>query len=107
MPTTIEPQAELTTLVNVFTVAPERQRELVDTLTVATEKLIRHREGFISANIHASTDGTRVLNYAQWSDPAAHQAMLDDPECLDHLAAAAALATFDPHVYTVDSVHHA
>jgi hypothetical protein len=25
---------------------------------------MRHRPGFISANIHASLDGTRVVNYA-------------------------------------------
>ncbi|GAA3541917.1 antibiotic biosynthesis monooxygenase [Amycolatopsis ultiminotia] len=104
--TTIAPHAELTTLVNVFTVDPARQRELVEILTGATQKVMQYREGFISANIHASTDGTRVLNYAQWSSTDAYQAMLDDPECREHMSEAAALATFDPHVYTVESIHH-
>lgn len=27
---------------------------------------MRHIDGFVSANIHASLDGTRAVNYAQW-----------------------------------------
>ncbi|WP_033291943.1 putative quinol monooxygenase [Amycolatopsis jejuensis] len=104
--TTIHPHADLATLVNVFTVDPANQRRLVDVLTAATEEVMRHRAGFVSANIHASTDGTRVINYAQWSSAEAFQAMLADPECRDHMSAAAALAEYDPHLYTVESVHH-
>jgi hypothetical protein len=33
--------------------------------------------GGLGAMFHASTDGTRVLNYAEWIDAAAHQAALD------------------------------
>ncbi|WP_326569072.1 antibiotic biosynthesis monooxygenase family protein [Amycolatopsis rhabdoformis] len=104
--TQIDPTADLITLINVFTVDPAHQQELVDVLVSATEHHIRHREGFISANIHTSTDGTRVLNYAQWTDVAHFEAMLADPACRPHLAAAAALATYDPHLYTVTSTHH-
>ncbi|MFI5609599.1 antibiotic biosynthesis monooxygenase [Amycolatopsis sp. NPDC051903] len=104
--TTIDPAADVATLVNVFTVDPRRQQELVEVLTAATEETIRHRPGFVSANIHASTDGTRVVNYAQWASVEEYQAMLADPGCREHLAAAAALASFDPHIYTVASVHH-
>src|SRR5262249_30407728 len=60
--TTICPHPGHATLINVFTVAPERQRELVDLLIDATEQVIQHVPGFISANIHASIDGTRVVN---------------------------------------------
>ena len=59
--------ADHATLINVFTVQPERARELADLLTAATEDVMQHIDGFISANIHLSTDGTRVV----WEYPRA------------------------------------
>lgn len=40
--TTIDADAEVTTLINHFTVTPERQRELVDLLMLLTEDTMRH-----------------------------------------------------------------
>ncbi|TDC57494.1 MFS transporter [Actinomadura sp. KC345] len=34
--------------------------------------------GGLSAHLHISTDGTRVLNYAEWADEQAHRAAMDD-----------------------------
>ncbi len=105
--TTITTGVPFVTLVNTFTVEPEHQQELVDVLVAATDEIIQHRQGFISANIHVSTDGTRVVNYAQWESVEAMQAMLTDPESKKHTDAAGQIAeSFDPHVYTVASVHH-
>jgi quinol monooxygenase YgiN len=67
---------------------------------------MRQRPGFISANIHASTDGTRVVNYAQWASPEAFQAILADPECQEHMSAATKVGEPDPRLYIVESVHH-
>ena len=54
----------------------------------------------------ARTDRTRVVNYAQWDSAADYQAMLSDPTAREHMATAAAMAvSFDPHLYTVESVH--
>ena len=67
---------------------------------------MRHQPGFRSANIHLSTDRTRVVNYAQWDSAEAYQAMLTNPATRPHMAQAAAIAaSFDPHLYTVESVH--
>lgn len=52
------------TQVNVFTVAPENQQALVDLLIEAANS-VRDVPGWISASIHKSLDGTRVVNYAQ------------------------------------------
>ncbi|NBE55084.1 antibiotic biosynthesis monooxygenase family protein [Streptomyces boluensis] len=105
--TTIAVGAPVATLINVFTVAPDRQRELVDLLVRATEDVMRHLPGFIAANIHTGDDGTRVVNYAQWQSEAAFRAMLDHPDAQVHMRQAAALAdAFDPHLYQVESVHH-
>jgi heme-degrading monooxygenase HmoA len=103
---TIQAHAPLATLINVFTVAPERAAELAEQLRLATEETMRFVPGFISANIHVSTDGTRVVNYAQWQSADAYQAMFEDPSTREHMGRCAAIATgFEPRLYTVDSVH--
>jgi hypothetical protein len=51
---------DVVTLINVFTVAPEDQQHLVDVLVDATQAVMRHQQGFISANIHRSLDGTEL-----------------------------------------------
>jgi heme-degrading monooxygenase HmoA len=104
--TTIEQNSGYATLINVFTVEPDRAAELAALLHTATQEVMRHQPGFRSANIHLSTDGTRVVNYAQWDSPEAYRAMLADSTTQQHMADAAALAiSFDPHLYTVESVH--
>jgi heme-degrading monooxygenase HmoA len=103
--TTIEQNSGYATLINVFTVEPDRAAELAALLHTATQEVMRHQPGFRSANIHLSTDGTRVVNYAQWDSPEAYRAMLADSTTQQHMADAAALAiSFDPHLYTVESV---
>jgi quinol monooxygenase YgiN len=104
--TTIEQNSGYATLINVFIVEPDRAAELAALLRTATQEVMRHQPGFRSANIHLSTDGTRVVNYAQWDSAQAYRAMLADPTTQQHMADAAALAiSFDPHLYTVESVH--
>src|ERR1700724_2398461 len=103
--TTIEQHSPYATLINVFTVAPERARELAELLTVATDEVIRYLPGFISANIHLSTDDSRVVNYAQWDSAEAFQAMVQNPAAREHIDKCAEVATsFDPRLYTVESV---
>ncbi|MGB8960940.1 MAG: antibiotic biosynthesis monooxygenase [Pseudonocardiaceae bacterium] len=94
-------------MARVFTVTQTTQQPLVDLLAEATEQVMRHRPGFISANIHASLDGTRVVNYAQWRSREDFLAMLDDPTAREHMSAAESLATAEPHLYEVISVQHA
>ena len=103
--TTIEAGQPVVTLINVFTVPPQRQQELIDLLVRATDDVMRHRTGFVSANIHRGLDGTKVANYAQWRTRADFEAMLEDPRCQEHMAAAAAIAGFEPVLYEVASVH--
>jgi heme-degrading monooxygenase HmoA len=104
--TTITAHSPSATLINVFTVEPDNSRELVEVLSAATDAVMQHLPGFISANIHLSTDGTRVANYAQWASMADFQAMQQNPAAHEHMVAAAELATsFEPHFYTVESVH--
>ena len=102
---TIEKGRQLMTLVNVFTVSPDKQAELASLLVRATDETMKHLPGFISASIHKSLDGTRVINYAQWRSQADFAAMRDNPNAQPHMKAAAALASFEPIVCeVVDSV---
>ncbi|EFW90509.1 tetracenomycin polyketide synthesis hydroxylase TcmH [Haladaptatus paucihalophilus DX253] len=99
--TTIDTETDVTTLINVFTVVPERQDELVDLLADATEETMRHLPGFVSANIHRSRDGERVVNYAQWESEADYEAIFERPDVREHMDGALELATADYHLYDV------
>ena len=69
----------MATLINLLTVRPDCQRQLVELLVTATKEVMHGLPGFIAANIHASADGTRVVNCAQWRSAEAFQAMLANP----------------------------
>jgi heme-degrading monooxygenase HmoA len=102
---TIMEDGDLVTLINVFTVAPEDQQRLVDVLVEATRAVMRKQQGFISANIHRSLDGTKVTNYAQWRSREAFEAMLGDRETAEHMGEAARIAEcFEPYLYEVTFV---
>ena len=93
---TIEKGSSVLTLINVFTVEPEKQQKLVSLLIEATEQTMKHIPGFVSANIHRSLDGKKVVNYAQWKSMAAFETMRKNPKAIPHMEAAAALAQFEP-----------
>ena len=100
--------SEQVTLVNVFTVDPARQNELVEALDRATRDIFVTLPGFISANLHSSLDGTRVINYAQWADEQQYQAALERADVREHLAESVSIAEkWDPTLVRVRTVHHA
>jgi quinol monooxygenase YgiN len=102
---TIEKGRQLMTLVNVFTVSPDKQAELAELLIHATDETMKHLPGFISASIHRSLDGKKVINYAQWRSREDFEALKENPKAQPHMKAAAALASFEPIVCeVVDSV---
>jgi quinol monooxygenase YgiN len=51
---------------------PRRQRAWVDAVLEALEHDPHPHPGGIGAHFHLSTDGTRVLNYAEWESAQAH-----------------------------------
>ena len=93
---TIKKGRDVLTLVNVFTVKPDNQQKLVDMLLEATDKTMKKLPGFMSASIHRSLDGTKVVNYAQWRSKNDFDAMRLNPAARPHMEAIAAIATFDP-----------
>jgi quinol monooxygenase YgiN len=99
--TTIQRDRKIATLINVFTVEPKNQQRLVDTLMEATKKVMSQQEGFISANIHKSLDGTRVVNYAQWKSKEAFEKMLKNPRAIIHMDDALSISKVDGSIYEV------
>ena len=62
---TISQSGDLVTLINVFSCEPQNQQRLRDLWIRATQERLGELPGVISASLHRSKDGTRVVNYAQ------------------------------------------
>jgi quinol monooxygenase YgiN len=45
---------------------PSQQQEFIDAIADQVEQHFKSYTGFVSASFHASDDGQRVVNYAQW-----------------------------------------
>ncbi|RAS64809.1 antibiotic biosynthesis monooxygenase [Lentzea atacamensis] len=58
---------------------PERQRHIVDALADAASRADPF-PGALAAHFHLSVDGTRVLNYAEWTSLEAHDRAVDNAE---------------------------
>ena len=99
--TTISRDHNLITLINVFTVEPANQQQLLELLARATETSVKHVPGFISAALHRSLDGTKVTMYAQWRSIEDYQAMRENSSSSPYLPQALAIARFEPGVYEV------
>ncbi len=105
---TLDPRSGYVVLINTFTVQPDKAEELLRILSRATEHGMRHRPGFVSANLHVSRDRRYVTNYAQWSSQADLDAMMSDPAARVHMGEAAAMAdSFEPIYYELRQSHSA
>ena len=103
MPTISKGRTPLT-LINVFTVAPEKQDELVRLLTDVTEQNVRRHKGFVSASLHRGIDGKKVTMYAQWASIEDYESMRRSSGATPALEKALQIATFDPGMYEVAEI---
>ena len=99
MPTIIAGNG-VVTQINVFTTTPDRQQALIDLLMEAASSA-RQTPGWISASLHRSLDGTRVVNYAQCADMASWQAVMERLKAGNFLDRNKALGTAAPGLYDV------
>ncbi|WP_169221177.1 antibiotic biosynthesis monooxygenase family protein [Brasilonema sp. UFV-L1] len=77
--TTITLSHDVATFINIFTVEPTKQKALIDRLKLHAETMISQQAGFISAIAHRSLDGTKVVNYVQWTSVEASKAIHRNP----------------------------
>ena len=97
---TLDLDNNLSTVIIIFTVQLEQQQELIDAIKEFLET-VKTQPGFVSANLHKSIDGVKVVNYAQWSSMGAFEAFRNNREVQ---AKAAKLFEFDipdSHVYEI------
>jgi heme-degrading monooxygenase HmoA len=96
--TAAETAAGLYTLINVFRVDPAWQDALADRV-LRTARMAAALDGFAGATVFASTDGTRVVNYARWTDEDAFARFVASAR--SELAEAVSLGEPDGHPYRV------
>ena len=95
----ISQNGNLVTLINVFETKPEQQQALIDQWIRFTEE-VKKEPGYIGTALHRSTDGTRVINYAQWRSNADFDSFLK--KYGQQFAQFAQHASrIDPHVHEV------
>src|SRR3954464_3185690 len=99
--TSISKNAQLITVINVFTVDPSNQSQRVELLTQVTDTFVRRARGFISSSLHRSRDGTKVTMYAQWRSLDDYETMRRDPGPTPYLKEALTIAKFEPGIYDV------
>jgi quinol monooxygenase YgiN len=99
--TTISKDNKILTLINTFTVEPVNQKQLVELLTLATETSVRKKQGFISASLHRSIDGTKVTMYSQWRSVEDYQKMRNNSDAVPYLNQALTISKFESGMYEV------
>jgi hypothetical protein len=96
----IRANAGIITQINVFTVAAGGQQALIDLLTESA-RFAKETPGWLSASLHKSRDGTRVVNYAQSESVEAAQAVIGRLRSAGFLDRNKALGEAQPGLYDV------
>ena len=96
----IRANAGIVTQINTFTVPEGGQQALIDLLTESA-KFARETQGWLSASLHKSRDGTRVVNYAQSENEEVAQRVIERLRHAGFLDRNKALGTAHPGLYDV------
>lgn len=99
--TLIRIDQDIITLINVFTVDPSKQQQLVDALIETTKQVWRLQDGYVSASIHKSKNRKRVVNYVQYKGKEAFDRRLDNPEAIVRMNKILSMSKADGHLYDV------
>ena len=93
------------TVVSTFEMTPGTCTDVLDALTDAYDKVIRHQPGFLGGAIHVNDAQTRISTYSRWEKRGDFQAMLRTPEMRERNREIAAMcARFEPVMYEVAAV---
>lgn len=90
----------IVTQINVFTVQPGGQQALIEQLAKAAA-CAREEPGWLSASLHRSVDGTRVVNYAQSDSLQAAEAVIERLKSAGFIDRNRALGEAHPGLYEV------
>jgi quinol monooxygenase YgiN len=107
METSIRVDSALTTLVNVFTVEPGDQPQVLALLQEGVETLFAKMPGWISTSLLKSRDGQQVVVYSQWRDGKDIDAFRQDPRMKPYFQRFGALARHEAFTCDVSYGRHA
>jgi len=107
METTIRVDSAVTTLVNVFTVEPDNQPNVLALLHEGIETMFSKMPGWISTNLLKSRDGRQVIVYSQWRDAKDIDAFRQDPRMKPYFQLFGALAKHEAFSCDVSYSLHA
>ncbi len=107
METTIRVDSAVTTLVNVFSVEPDNQPQVLALLHDGIETMFIKMPGWISTNLFKSRDGRQVLVYSQWRDAKDIDAFRQDPRMKPYFEQFGALAKHEAFTCDVSYSLHA
>ena len=96
----IRANSGIITQINVFTVAEGGQQALIDLLSESA-RFAKETPGWLSASLHKSRDGTRVVNYAQSESIEAARAVIGRLRSAGFLDRNKALGEAHPGLYDV------
>jgi heme-degrading monooxygenase HmoA len=65
------------TLINVFSCEPESRQDLIDAWIRAAVEMLGKLPGILSAALHRSKDGIRVVSYSQWRSSEGWEKLLE------------------------------
>lgn len=95
MTTTLSTASNPVTLVDVVTVEPKNQPELLALLRDTVEDTLSTLRGWVSTCLIASDDMQRIVVYSQWRSIADIEAMRKDPRMAARFPRLTALASFE------------
>lgn len=52
--------------INFIDVSPAKSQDIIKVFSNYYKNILQNMNGFVSANLHKSDDGTRIINYVQW-----------------------------------------
>lgn len=79
-PTVVGAAKDVFTVIFEFDIQPDQQQPLSSGIQNVLRDVVSRQKGFISANLHLSTDGEKVLNYFQWESQEAFLNFRNDEE---------------------------
>ena len=99
-PAIISKNVNIVTVINKFSVEPENHKRLLELLD-DLRKVVEKQPGFVSANVHKSFEGTRIVSYAQWKTKEDYQAVYTNSEANPILDEIKKISKFSWNLYEV------
>ena len=101
IPAQISTSNPVVTVINVFSVEPKNQQRLIEHLKELSKNFVELQPGFVSANVHRSFDGNRVISYAQWKTKEDYKSIYANPDAMPYLDKIKTISKFNWNIYQV------